>query len=66
MVVVNVDEVVEPVAVVLVVVNDGTLAADVRPLIRLSVTVIVEDKGQTPQRERNGERTNREQRAETG
>ena len=30
---------------VLVVASDGTLAADIRPLVRLNVTVIVEDKG---------------------
>jgi len=34
---------------VLVMANDGTLAADVRPLIRLSVTVIVEDNGHIEQ-----------------
>jgi TldD protein len=31
--------------VVLVARADGTLAADVRPLVRLSVTVIAEQKG---------------------
>ncbi|MBM4228330.1 MAG: metalloprotease TldD [Gammaproteobacteria bacterium] len=30
---------------VLIVASDGTLAADIRPLVRLNVTVIVEDKG---------------------
>lgn len=31
--------------VVLVVASDGTLAADMRPLVRLNVSVVVEDKG---------------------
>lgn len=31
--------------IVLIVASDGTLAADVRPLVRLNVTVIVEEKG---------------------
>ncbi|HHQ41572.1 MAG TPA: metalloprotease TldD [Chromatiales bacterium] len=35
--------------VVLVAASDGTLAADVRPLVRLSVTVIVEHKGRREQ-----------------
>ncbi len=35
--------------VVLVAASDGTLAADVRPLVRLNVTVIVEDKGRREQ-----------------
>ncbi len=35
--------------VVLVVRGDGTLAADVRPLVRLSVTVIAEEKGRREQ-----------------
>ncbi|MCE1787364.1 metalloprotease TldD, partial [Enterobacter hormaechei] len=30
---------------VLVAATDGTLAADIRPLVRLSVTVLVEDNG---------------------
>ncbi len=35
--------------VVLVVASDGTLAADVRPLVRLNVTVIAEEKGRREQ-----------------
>jgi len=35
--------------VMLVAASDGTLAADIRPLVRLNVTVIVEDKGQREQ-----------------
>jgi len=35
--------------VVMVVASDGTMSADVRPLVRLSVTVIVEDKGRREQ-----------------
>ncbi|HEY3488020.1 MAG TPA: metalloprotease TldD [Gammaproteobacteria bacterium] len=35
--------------VVLIVASDGTWAADVRPLVRLSVSVIVEDKGRREQ-----------------
>ena len=34
---------------VLVVAADGTLAADIRPLVRLNVTVIVQDKGRREQ-----------------
>lgn len=35
--------------VVLVAASDGTLAADIRPLVRLSVTVIVDDNGRREQ-----------------
>ncbi len=35
--------------VVLVAANDGTLAADVRPLVRMSVSVVVEDNGHREQ-----------------
>lgn len=35
--------------VVLVAANDGTLAADVRPLVRMSVSVVVEDNGRREQ-----------------
>jgi TldD protein len=35
--------------VMLVAASDGTLAADIRPMVRLSVTVIVEQKGQREQ-----------------
>lgn len=35
--------------IVLIAASDGTLAADIRPLVRLSVTVIVEDKGSREQ-----------------
>src|SRR5258705_1782431 len=35
--------------VVLIATSDGTLAADVRPLVRCNVTVIVEDKGRREQ-----------------
>lgn len=35
--------------VILVAGSDGTLAADVRPLVRLSVSVVVEDKGRREQ-----------------
>ena len=33
--------------IVLIVASDGTLAADIRPMVRLNVTVIVDDKGYT-------------------
>ena len=35
--------------VVLIAASDGTLAADIRPLVRLNVTVIVEEKGRREQ-----------------
>jgi len=40
--------------VVLVAATDGTLAADVRPLVRLNVSVIVEDKGRREQSSTGG------------
>ena len=40
--------------VVLVAATDGTLAADVRPLVRLNVSVIVEDKGRREQASTGG------------
>lgn len=38
---------------VLIVATDGTLAADIRPLVRLSISVLVEQDGK---RERSGAR----------
>ena len=35
--------------IVLIVASDGTLAADIRPMVRLNVTVIVDDKGSREQ-----------------
>ncbi len=35
--------------IILVCGNDGTLAADIRPLVRMNVTVLVEDKGRREQ-----------------
>jgi TldD protein len=40
--------------VVLVAATDGTLAADVRPLVRMNVSVIVEDKGRREQASTGG------------